>query len=129
MEIQDIKTHLSITDVLTHYGLRSDHNNRIKCPWHDDKTPSLQIYPSTNTWTCFSSNCKAGSGDAIDMIMKMERCTKHEALIKATEMTGGASSKPKEEEINQSAILLKYYQGSGYGCVTPVATISAHYVK
>ena len=120
MEIQDIKTHLLITDVLTYYGLKPDRNNRIKCPWHDDKTPSLQIYPSTNTWTCFSSKCKAGSGDAIDMIMKMERCTKHEALIKATEMTGGASSKPKEEEItrsavtepSRSAILLKYYQGS-----------------
>ncbi|MFZ1705289.1 MAG: CHC2 zinc finger domain-containing protein, partial [Saprospiraceae bacterium] len=121
MEIQDIKTHLSITDVLTHYGLHSDRYNRITCPWHDDKTPSLQIYPSTNTWTCFSSKCKAGSGDAIDMIMKMERCTKHEALIKATEMAGGSkpTTQPKEEisrsettDPSQTAILLKYYQGS-----------------
>ena len=119
MEIQDIKTHLLITDVLTYYGLKPDRNNRIKCPWHDDKTPSLQIYPSTNTWTCFSSKCKAGSGDAIDMIMKMERCTKHEALIKATEIAGGTISKPKDEitisvvtEPSRSAILLKYYQGS-----------------
>ena len=49
MEISDIKSRLSITDVLTHYGIKSDRNNRVKCPWHDDKTPSLKIYPSTNT--------------------------------------------------------------------------------
>ncbi|MFZ1524149.1 MAG: CHC2 zinc finger domain-containing protein, partial [Saprospiraceae bacterium] len=120
MEITEIKTLLTLEQVLHYYHLKPDKNLRLCCPWHDDKTPSLQIYPSTNTWTCFSSKCKAGSGDATDMIMKMERCTKHEALIKATEMTGGASSKPKEEEItrsavtepSRSAILLKYYQGS-----------------
>ena len=111
MEIQDIKSRLTITDVLAHYGIKPDRNNRVKCPWHDDKTPSLQIYPATNTWTCFSSNCAAGSGDAIEMIAKMERCTKHEALIKATEMVGGIVSKPKDE-ITRSAILIKYYQGS-----------------
>ena len=112
MEITEIKTLLTLEQVLHYYHLKPDKNLRLCCPWHDDKTPSLQIYPSTNTWTCFSSKCKAGSGDATDMIMKMERCTKHEALIKATEMTGGASSKPKEEEISRSANLLKYYQGS-----------------
>ena len=52
------------------------------------KTPSLQIYPKTNTWTCFSSNCSAGSGDTIEMIQRMEKCTKHEALKKAAELCG-----------------------------------------
>jgi DNA primase len=111
MEITEIKTLLTLAQVLHYYHLKPDKNLRLCCPWHDDKTPSLQIYPSTNTWTCFSSKCKAGSGDATDMIMKMERCTKHEALIKATEMVGGKVSKPKDE-ITRQAILLKYYQGS-----------------
>jgi len=88
MEIQDIKTQLSITVVLVHYYLTTDRSDRLCCPWHNDKTPSLQIYPKTNTWTCFSSSCNAGSGDQIDFIMKMENCTKHEAIMKAKDLIG-----------------------------------------
>ena len=44
MEIQDIKANLSIERILTHYNLKADRNNRLCCPWHNDKTPSLQIY-------------------------------------------------------------------------------------
>ncbi len=125
MEIQDIKARLLITDVLAHYGIIPDKNNRVKCPWHDDKTPSLQIYPTTNTWTCFSSNCTAGSGDQIDFIMRSEACTKHEALVKAANMIEPASSHltsihqnaetnppPTIDATVRSAVLLKYYQGS-----------------
>ena len=70
MEIKEIKQLLTIQMVLDHYGLSPDRWNRLCCPWHPDKTPSLQIYPKTNTWTCFSSNCSAGSGDVIDFIEK-----------------------------------------------------------
>ena len=88
MEIQDIKTQLSLTAVLAHYNFSPDRNSRLCCPWHNDKTPSLQIYSKTNTWTCFSSNCNAGSGDQIDFIMKMENCTKHKAIMKAKTLLG-----------------------------------------
>jgi DNA primase len=96
MEIKDIKLKLSLTDVLKHYHFEPDLNQRLCCPWHEDKTPSLQIYPKTNTWTCFSSNCNAGSGDAIDFIMKIEKITKHEALIKAKEMIGYPTEEKQE---------------------------------
>jgi len=88
MEIQEIKSKLSLEGVLNHYTHLVDSNNRMCCPWHNDKTPSLQIYPKTNTWTCFSSNCNAGSGDQIDFIMKMEGGTKHEAIMKAKHLLG-----------------------------------------
>ena len=48
----------------------------------------LQVYPKTNTWTCFSSNCNAGSGDQIDFIMRNEGITKHEAILKARGFIG-----------------------------------------
>ena len=99
MEIKDIKAQLSIQTVLNQYNLSPDRNNRLCCPWHNDKTPSLQIYPKTNTWTCFSSNCTAGSGDTIEMIQKMEKCTKHEALKKAAELCGEIKSTPSLSEI------------------------------
>ncbi len=76
MEIAEIKAILNIQTVLNHYNLQANKNNRLRCPWHNDKTPSLQIYPKTNTWTCFSSNCDADSGDVIEMIQRMENGTK-----------------------------------------------------
>ncbi len=88
MKISDIKNQLSILVVLRHYNLSPDRNNRLKCPFHDDKTPSFQVYPKTGTWTCFSGNCDAGSGDQIEFIMKHERISKHDAIVKAKEMLG-----------------------------------------
>ena len=76
MEIPEIKQSLSILKVLANYNLVPDKNNRLKCPFHDDTTPSFQVYPKTNTWNCFSSNCQAGSGDQVDFIMKHEKISK-----------------------------------------------------
>jgi DNA primase catalytic core len=86
MELPEIKSRLSILQVLDHYGLKPDKSNRLHCPFHPDKTPSLQIYPQTGTFCCFSSNCSAGTGDGIQFIELMENCSKHEALVKAAAM-------------------------------------------
>ena len=93
MEIKDIKSKLSLADVLKHYHLEPDRNQRLCCPFHEEKTPSLQIYPKTNTWTCFSSNCDAGSGDTIEMIQRLESLggqpiNKHQAIMKAKKLLG-----------------------------------------
>ena len=106
MEIQKIKTKLSIVTVLNHYNIKPDKNNRVQCPFHDDKNPSMQIYPKTNTYCCFSSNCNAGTGDQIEFIQKMEKCSKHVALKKAHELIGSSglpSSKLADEKISQLA--------------------------
>lgn len=76
MELKDIKQQLTINQVLQHYNLKPDKNDRLNCPFHPDKNPSLQIYPKTNTYCCFSSNCKAGTGDQIQFIELKESCTK-----------------------------------------------------
>lgn len=92
MELKEIKDSLSIGAVLDHYGLKPDKQGRLHCPFHPDKTPSLQIYPKTNTYCCFSSNCTAGTGDQIQFIQLMEKCSKHEALVKATSLCDGGST-------------------------------------
>jgi DNA primase len=92
MDIPEIKRQLPIGQVLEHYGLKPDRHDRLLCPFHPDKTPSLQIYPKTGTYCCFSSNCTAGTGDVIQFIERMEKCSKHEALVKATALCGGGSS-------------------------------------
>jgi DNA primase len=85
MEIPDIKQNLSILKVLAHYNLVPDKNNLLKCPFHEDKTASLQVYPKTNTYHCFGCN---KTGDVIQWIEDYEQCTKHEAILKAKEFVG-----------------------------------------
>lgn len=90
MEIQEIKSRLSIGEVLSHYGLQPNRNKMLCCPFHPDKTPSMQVYPETNTVHCFSGNCpQTGKAiDQIDFILHKEKCTKHEAITKAKKLIG-----------------------------------------
>jgi len=83
MEINQIKQHLDISTILTHYNLKPNQHNMLLCPFHDDHNPSLKIYHETNSFTCFGCGV---SGDVIEFIQLKEKCTKHEALKKATEL-------------------------------------------
>jgi DNA primase len=71
--IERLKTEVSVQRladargvVLTNHG--ADLHGR--CPFHDDRTPSLVITPSKNLWHCLGA-CQAG-GTAIDWVMKAE---------------------------------------------------------
>ncbi len=101
MEIQEIKQRLSIKEVLAHYNLIPDKHSQINCPFHEDNTPSLKIYPETNSFHCFG--CGA-TGDVIEFIQLKEKTDKHSAILKAKAMVGETSivvSKPKHEaEVN-----------------------------
>lgn len=112
MEIQEIKQRLPILQVLVHYGLKPDRNNHIKCPFHEDDKPSCRIYPGTNTFHCFG--CGA-TGDQIEFIEKYEKCSKHEAILKAKQLCGisepikAEKLKAKPTTINGTAILTKAF--------------------
>lgn len=110
MTIEQIKTQLTLAQVLNYYHLKPDKNLRLNCPFHEDKTPSLQLYYKTHTCFCFSSNCKTHGKamDVIDFIMHKESCTKHEAIMKAKEMIGGGTSKPMKE-LSKSVIITKIF--------------------
>ena len=117
MEIKEIKQQLSITTVLNHYGHRPDKNHRMRCPFHPDKTPSMQVYEKTNTVYCFSSNCKTHgkSIDAIDFIMLSEGITKHEAIKKAesfinTQTPETRTPLPTAKSQEPKAILTKLFK-------------------
>lgn len=101
MEIQDIKQQLTLSEVIHHYGLKADKQARLKCPFHDDKTPSLQLYYKTQTAFCFSTNCTTHgkSIDVIDFIMYYEKCNKHAAIKKAIEIIGGETREVKSNTV------------------------------
>ena len=106
MEISEIKQSLTIANVLYYYGLKTDKHSRLNCPFHEDKTPSLQIYYRTQTAYCFSSNCKTHgkSMDVIDFIMHKENCTKHEALKKAKQMLVFVNTKKNNKKISEQIL-------------------------
>jgi DNA primase len=107
MEIPDIKSRLSILSVVAHYGLKADKQHRLCCPFHEDTTPSMQLYVETNTFCCFSSNCQAGTGDVIQFIELMEKQGKHQAILKAKSLID--LPEVKTEELSRSAVLTKAF--------------------
>jgi len=109
MEIKEIKQQLKIETVLTHYGLQADKNGMLSCPFHNDKKPSFQIYPKTNTYCCFSSNCSAGTGDQIQFIELKEKQGKHQAILTAKELLGSVAPTSKNKE-NLNEIFQKLKQ-------------------
>ncbi len=113
MEISEIKSKLTLSHVLHHYHLKPDKNLRLCCPFHPDKTPSMQVYYKTHTAYCFSTNCPTHgkSIDVIDFIMYKEKGTKREAILKAKELISpGASAKSKStEQLTRSGVLTKMF--------------------
>ena len=104
MEIGEIKSGLSIITVLKHYNLSANKNSMLKCPFHDDKDPSLKIYTKTNTFYCFS--CGA-TGDQIQFIEMFEKLGKHAAIEKAKSLVNPLHNiKPVQMEKQEDKNLL-----------------------
>ncbi|HFG0566897.1 TPA: toprim domain-containing protein, partial [Flavobacterium psychrophilum] len=115
MEILEIKTQLSMSTVLHYYGLKTDKHSKLNCPFHEDKTPSMQVYYKTQTAYCFSSNCKTHgkSIDVIDFILHKENCTKHEAINKAVEILGHNEPNKRERyqlDLSREQFLTNMFQ-------------------
>lgn len=80
-QINQIKQGVEITEVAERLGIVVDEKTkRARCPFHDDKTPSLQFSKEKQICTCFSSNCNAGTMDVIALTEKKLNITTHEAL-------------------------------------------------
>jgi DNA primase len=108
MEITFIKQHLSLKQVLEYYLLKPNKNNMVKCPFHDDKTASMQVNLEKNFYKCHACGKK---GDQIQLVQDYGSLTKHEALLKCAQMiestnpTAEINEKPKpKENINYQEI-------------------------
>src|SRR5690554_7200907 len=84
MEISEIKQRLPLAEVLQHYHLKPK-NNMLLCPFHQDKTASLQVHLEKNFYKCHACG---KSGDVIQFVQDYEKLTKHQALKKCTELAG-----------------------------------------
>lgn len=78
---------IDIYKVVGHYEEIT--GNKVLCPFHGEKTPSLTLYEDTNTFYCFG--CGVGT-DAVDFVMKKEDIGFKEALTKVSEIIGEDAS-------------------------------------
>ncbi len=72
-EIERLKRRVSVERLIESAGvvLRPHGKDRVgRCPFHDDKTPSLVVSPKTNLWHCLGA-CQTG-GSVIDWVMRFE---------------------------------------------------------
>ena len=77
--IMQLRQTADIEDVMSSYCSisRAGRNQKCLCPFHSEKTPSLVVYPDTQSFYCFG--CGAG-GDVITFIMKIENLDYVEAV-------------------------------------------------
>jgi len=59
-----------------------------RCPFHDDKTPSLVVSPKQNLWHCLGA-CQAG-GSVVDWVMRIEGVSFRRAVELLRQDTGTA---------------------------------------
>jgi DNA primase catalytic core len=72
-EIERLKRRVSVERLVESAGieLKPHGKDRVgRCPFHDDKTPSLVVSPKTNLWHCLGA-CQVG-GSVIDWVMRWE---------------------------------------------------------
>lgn len=71
-----IKEAVSMQQVAEYYGLQINRKGLCLCPFHQDKDPSLKIYPNGKGFYCFS--CGAG-GDQIKFVSMYLDTSNYEA--------------------------------------------------
>jgi DNA primase len=80
-EIDRIKREVAVLDRVRAAGVelkRHGANWLGRCPFHEDRTPSLVVTPAKNLWHCLGA-CRAG-GSVIDWVMRRERASYRHAV-------------------------------------------------
>jgi hypothetical protein len=90
-EIERLKLQVSVVRLVEAAGIvLKPHGKDVvgRCPFHDDRTPSLVVSPKTNLWHCLGK-CQAG-GSAIDWVMRFENVPFRRALELLRHQVGAA---------------------------------------
>lgn len=105
-----VRMAFDIVDVIgSHLELRPQGRAFVaRCPWHNDKRPSLQVNPQRQTWKCWVCNI---GGDIFSYVMQRDGVDFGEALRTLAEKAGieyqvGGRPKPQPGSPNDKAALL-----------------------
>ena len=72
---EEVKRSVTTRQAAGRYGVRVGRNGMCRCPFHDDKTPSMKV---DRRFHCFG--CGA-DGDVIDFVSRMESISPKEAAL------------------------------------------------
>ncbi|RAN91505.1 hypothetical protein B5P41_04610 [Bacillus sp. SRB_28] len=102
--IEQIKENISIVEVLEQYThVKVPNPNRrsisVRCPFHSDGSPSMAIYPNTNTFKCFTGCNDGRVGDVIDVVRLANSVDVKEAIVTLAKDFG--LQNPTAEENNK----------------------------
>lgn len=85
-EIDRVKDNSDIVDLISRHGISlkaSGISFKGNCPFHDEKSPSFYVHPTSNTYHCFG--CGEG-GDIFSFLQKKEGMTFTEAIHSVADM-------------------------------------------
>lgn len=90
-EKDDIKKDVDIVGLFRHFGVeltKKGKSHVARCPWHDDKNPSLSVDQGKGLYNCFGCG---ESGDIFTLTEKMKGFSFRESVDYLKEFSGGVS--------------------------------------
>ena len=102
----EIKSRLTMPEMMLHYGFELDRAGFCKCPLHSEKSGSFKAYPGDRGFSCFG--CGA-HGSVIDFVMLYFGLSFKDALVKINEdfslglPIGEKLDRRKQLEINKAS--------------------------
>ena len=72
MDLRTLKSRLPLAHVLSARGLEPDRNGMVRCPFHDDRTASMQV--SGESVYCHATGCERHGQrmDVIDLVLHLD---------------------------------------------------------
>ena len=84
-DLDRIREAVTMREALAHYGITMERGGFAPCPFHNDRHPSMKVYPGDRGYYCFV--CHEG-GDVLHFIQKMENSSFGEAVRVAATIGG-----------------------------------------
>ena len=84
-----VKQTIQVRDAAEHYGLQVNHSGMCRCPFHEDRHPSMKL--NERYFYCFG--CGA-TGDVIDLVARLFGLSSFEAAQKLAQNFGIDPDKP-----------------------------------
>lgn len=103
LDFNQIKASTDLVRVVESYGVKlkkTGRNHVGKCPFHEDKTPSLIVTPDKGLWHC--PGCGA-AGNVIQFVAKKEGISDREAAVKLCQGIPGVKSASELKPANADA--------------------------
>lgn len=91
MDIGELKKRIPMTELARRLGFEPNRAGFIRCPFHDERTPSLKLYDGDGGFSCYGCGT---AGDQIEFLRRLRRTDFNGALSELAGIAGVAMDKP-----------------------------------